>query len=374
MCAKPRFSITALGVTPSTRGFWSRIGRATRAHFVSTAWTAVALHMLGGCSTRSETTPEKRAAASSSSEGLSVGVELRRVQRSHSAGLREAGRWFGWESASVECDVVALLSAKKDGASPLDRSLALETDPPKRLSMDAEHCKQRFQNAVVSACASKGRVVVDIDGVTSAVSSIGDRIFQTSIEKPGSSCEATLAAQPDASILAALSGEPEACPTLLDRSDAKATTLCMINYRSWVGSSATKESLVALVERAGKGEKVDDAGARWAARVAKGKDDPLDLEAALYAVLLLDGAEAERFDAGKNVEMGLAFTPSRARRVTFIEAGLARCGARTVTAWQKAAIATAVGPLSDDALSARLRTSCGIDPIPADIWLGSHLR
>lgn len=330
---------------------------------------------VGACSTVTRRVAETRLAPRMARDGLTVEVEFRRVETAHSAGLRESGRWFGWEAGSTDCNVFASLTARKAGAPDRVVERELETDPPRRLFMDGPQCKTRFQQASVESCDGDGKILVVLDGEALLVTSLGDWLFVAPVKQNGATCGATLAQQPDIPMLAALSGDAKACPALLEHADTTAATVCFLNYGSRVGSSATREGVANMVERSAAGEDVEDLRAVWAGRISRGKEHARDYEAALYRVLLLDPAEADRFDtAAESVTLGLAYAPSKTRRQAYLDAVLQRCAAGTLTPWQKNAAARAVTGLEDHALSARFEKACGVAPVPVDVWYGTHLR
>jgi hypothetical protein len=94
------------------------------------------------------------------------------------------------------------------------------------------------------------------------------------------------------------------------------------------------------------------------------------MEAAFYRVLL-DGEQDFRA-YGKHMALGLAFTPSRARRRAFILAGVARCEADRFAKWQRDALALAAAGLGDADLSAQVKRACGVDPDDADPFYFPH--
>lgn len=333
---------------------------------------AALLAMTIACSSPTRSTAEQRSALRLDSAGVAAELTIARVNVTWSRGFREAGRWFSWEAPTTECNVHASLVVKKEGAAELRSSFTLETDPPKRLYMDEEACRRRFSDAKATGCAKDGVIVVDLDGQREAIAASAGVLFRVDLPSEGS-CEDVVARQPRAVLLAALSGSEGMCPRLLAAGDLEAATLCFVDYHTRASSSVTKEGLLRLVEGAERGEQTSDERAPWLAGLAKGAKGATDLEAALYSLLLAEPGLAKRFDTGENARIALAFTPSRARRLAYLDAALARCRAGTFAPWQAQLAGVAAGAV-EAKLGRSIATACDVELVAPDTWFGSRLK
>lgn len=320
---------------------------------------------LGGCSRATITSGADRLLVRAESEGLTLELVAQEELVTRSPGLREAGRWFGWEDGSTECDVVAEVRLTHASVPPHVSRIRLDTTPPGRLFMDEATCAERLDDVESTACAAGGRIAFRLDARWRAVEVFDGRFWLVEAGEAGATpdCEAALASLGSTVELVARSHAFGACDALLDQGAADAATRCVLDYDSMgVGDTLARDGVMAAVDATRAGAPPTSTEVRWAALVAAGEvvGDALDMEASLYRILLEGEPEFRAYQT--RVVLGLAFARSRARRVAYIEAAITRCEAGRLAEWQRDALSAAAAGVGDARLSERVKTACGVDP------------
>lgn len=327
-----------------------------------------------GCSRATHTPGANRPLLHVESDGLTLDVVARQELVSWSSGLAPAGRWFGWEDCSVECVFDADVRVSHAGQPDYVRRVHLASPLPRSVVQDEASCRQGLQEVVSAACSAQGRIAFELDGVWRVVEAFGGQAWVVEAgRREWPDCAALLASMGTTLELVARSHVPGACDALITHGAADLATRCVLDYDSMgVADSFSRDGELAAIEASRAGAPPPSTVVRWAALVAAGAGagDALDMEAAFYRVLL-DGEEDFRA-YGKHMALGLAFTPSRARRRAFIQAGVARCEADRIAEWQRDALALAAAGLGDAALSAEVKRACGVDPDGADRFYFPH--
>lgn len=323
------------------------------------------------CSRATSTLGAERPLVRAESDGLVVEASAREEIVTRSPGLREAGRWFGWEDGSTTCNVYAVVRTSFRGRTDEPVRVRLETSPPRRLFMDEASCAQRLRAVDAAACASHGRIAFSLDGVFRVVEGYAGRtwIVDAGGDPPSRRCDAVAASYGDTVSLVSRSHLHGACDALLTEREAEAATRCVLDSDSFgIGDTLARDGVVASVVATRNGAPPTSTIVRWAALVSAGEGNghDFDVEAALYA-FLLDGEPDFRV-AEDYIGLGLAFAPSRARRTEFLEAAIARCEAGRSAEWQRFAVAAAAAGLDDASVSARVARACGVDPAHVTLY------
>lgn len=361
---------------PSSGTLSADVSRRSHARLLLALVPLVLVTCLGGCSRATSARGADRLLVRTESDGLTLELVAQQELVTRSPGLREAGRWFGWEDGSTECDVVAEVRLTHARVAPRVSRVPLETSPPGRLFMDEATCAERLEDVASTACAAGGRIAFRLDARWQAVEVFDGRFWLVDAGEVGETpdCHATLASLGSTVELVARSHAFGACDALLTHGVADVATRCVLDYDSMgVGDSLARDGVMAAVDATRAGAPPTSTEVRWAALVAAGGDagNALDMEASLYG-LLLEGEADFRADSTR-VGLGLAFTPSRARRLAFIDAAVARCEADRFAEWQRDALAFAAAGLGDAVQSARVKAACGVDPGSVQLHYPSRL-
>lgn len=349
--------------------------RRTRA-LLPFALTAVLATGTWACSSATHTRGAERRLVRAESEGLVVEVSAHEEIITHSPGLKEAGRWFGWENGSTTCNVVAVVQTTFRGRPDEPVRVRLETSPRGRLFMDEASCAQRLRAVDAAACASRGRIAFSLDGVFRVVEGYAGQTWMVEAggDPPSRGCDAIAASYGDTVSLVSRSHLHGACDALLTQREAEAATRCVLDYDSFgIGDTLARDGVVASVVATRNGAPPTSTLVRWAALVSAGEGNghDFDVEAALYA-FLLDG-EPDFRAAEDFIGLGLAFAPSRARRTEFLESAIARCEAGRSAEWQRFAVAAAAAGLDDESVSARVARACGVDPAHVRLYFPARV-
>ena len=332
---------------------------------------------LVGCSRVTVSEEGRRALGSLELDGkLRVSVSAMHELTKESAGLAEKGRWFDYQQASQSRRVSVLLRASLLRGGTLDRTLRTEA-----CGTEAE-CKAKLDGVEVRLCESHGDAIVIFDGSRWALSSFAGQIYDQKIPDDGARCEDTAQRLPSLVERVIASPSTSGCRVLLEAKQARPATRCMFNLG--LSSSLAAPSYATLIEAAIAGEpgsgqdaaqatvQATDLTVQWVAAVARGQAQgpELDFEAALYDELL-DPSDRTMHAA---VRLALAYAPSRARRVRYLEQALARCEAKTLTRSAQIFAGFAAGLLADKPLGERVARVCDV-AIPApEPWHPSHLK
>lgn len=217
---------------------------------VSFALTVVLATGTWACSRAASTVGAERQLVRTESEGLVVEVSAREEIVTHSPGLREAGRWFGWEDDSTTCNVYGVVQPTFRGRRDEPRRVRLDTSPRRRLSVDEASCSQRLRAVDAASCASHGRIASSLDGVFRVVEAYAGRtwIVDAGGDPPSLGCDAVLASYGDTVSLVARSHLFGACDALLTQREADAATRCVLDYDSFgIGDTHSRDGVVASV-------------------------------------------------------------------------------------------------------------------------------
>lgn len=284
-------------------------------------------------------------------------------QRTHrSAGLEEQGRWFDYVPALDTQRVELVLETQLPGKEPERRVLSREE------CATTSECQARLAAATATVCDSSGNAIVIVAGKRRAITPYRGALYEDKVRGEELRCEDTARLLPPIIERVADKASEGACRALFDAKDAVAANMrCMIRWGSTTSFAAP--SLADRITAAIGGAPEEDTVVRWVAAIGQGKGYPLDLEAAFYDAVLVPQERAST----AITQLALAYAPSRARRVRYLEQAIAKCKDGSLEWFGKTVAAQAAGLLADAKISKRLHQTCGVEAVAPHVWHPSHL-
>lgn len=318
------------------------------------ALVALALSAGGCCSNATKKKVSEREVAAVVSPGAMKTYAVAEHAIVHySAGLEGAGRGVGYESGHDEHKLIVSLRADVDG------KLAFNEEMMGVNCAGAADCDDQAAHFEVKACAhSAGAVVLykeDKRYTKKVVALFGGRSFryQELSLQPWPACEEIAARLPPAPDLVAVStGGEDACRALADANETRAWVRCRMNVD--VSGRLATPYVDDRVDAVVAGESDNEPTIRFYADIARGEKNTPDIEAMVYETLLDAVFPVEPYSAYN----ALCFTPSRQRRLRYLESAMARCRQGTLSDDAKGSAEVAAMLLDDKAMVAKVRKAC----------------
>jgi hypothetical protein len=271
----------------------------------------------------------------------------------YSAGLEGAGRGVGYESGHDQHQVTFSLRADVEGKLAFNEEITSEN------CAGAAECDERAAHFEVKACAYPAGAVllykVDKWYTKRAVVLFGGRSFRYEVLslQPWPACEEIAAHLPPAPDLVAVSsGGEDACRALADASETRAWVRCRmgVDVSGRLATPYVDDRVDAVVA----GESDKEPTILFYADIARGEKNSPDVEAMVYETLLDSVFPVDPYSAYN----ALCFTPSRQRRLRYLESAMARCRQGTLSDEAKGSAEVAAMLLDDKAMLAKVRKAC----------------
>jgi hypothetical protein len=324
---------------------------------------ALALSAGGGCTkATTKNVSEREIVAVVSPGAMKTYVVAEHAIVHFSAGLEVSRGGASFESSRDEYQLTVSVRADVDGKLAFNDQIWTETH------LTESGRNEHEASYDFKACAHPAGAVLLYKNhgrsIKEAVTLFRGRPFryhETSLG-PWPACEEIASRLPPAPDLVAVSsGGEDACRALADANETRAWVRCRLpkEPRGSLVTSHVDERVDAAV--AGGSEK--EPAILFYADVARGEKNSPDVEAMVYETLL-DSA----FPVGPHAAYhALCFTPSRQRRLRYLENAMARCRQGTLSDEAKGSAEVAAMLLEDKAMVAKVRKACAAAKESPDI-------